>query len=289
MIRTKFIPILGILLLAGAMGLGWTSTALAQIPTSDSPVLDEPVFEGAEIVTGVTSEGEGTTITVFVDGSPAPISIAGPGGFFLVHVWPLVAGQHLNATAQAIGEFESVPSSPDVIVQAGSPTPQCQDGFDNDFDGLTDLDDPGCVDANDDDEFTQCQDAIDNDDDGLTDLDDPGCEDANDDDETNVSPPEPEDSICNSPVKSIVELRAEVELLTTSEWTKNVLKWNLSWVETALSNGNNKIARNRMENFISTVVNRSNFREINPHRILLDESNSLICGAANLLIGIELP
>lgn len=55
---------------------------------------------------------------------------------------------------------------------------QCQDGKDNDGDGLTDLDDPGCSSSTDDDEgdgTSQCQDGKDNDGDGLTDLTDPGC------------------------------------------------------------------------------------------------------------------
>ncbi len=82
----------------------------------------------------------------------------------------------------------------------GAPPPaaQCSDGIDNDGDGLTDFPaDPGCADANDNDEFNaspppvaQCSDGIDNDGDGLTDFPaDPGCTDANDNDETDVAPP----------------------------------------------------------------------------------------------------
>ncbi|MEK6922271.1 MAG: DUF4215 domain-containing protein [Nanoarchaeota archaeon] len=62
---------------------------------------------------------------------------------------------------------------------------QCNDGSDNDADGLRDLDDPGCwdengeYDINDDNEGDrnpQCQDGDDNDDDGLKDWPaDPGC------------------------------------------------------------------------------------------------------------------
>ncbi len=79
----------------------------------------------------------------------------------------------------------------DAATQGGQVDPQCSDGIDNDGDGLTDFPaDPGCTDANDDDETDppadpQCSDGIDNDGDGLTDYpDDPGCTDANDDDET---------------------------------------------------------------------------------------------------------
>lgn len=70
---------------------------------------------------------------------------------------------------------------------------ECNDGIDNDADGLIDFpNDPGCTEASDDDETDpQCVDGIDNDGDGLTDFpDDPGCDDANDNDETNaVLPP----------------------------------------------------------------------------------------------------
>ena len=73
--------------------------------------------------------------------------------------------------------------------------PQCSDGIDNDGDGLIDFPaDPGCDDANDNDEtnastLAQCEDGIDNDGDGLIDFPaDPGCDDANDNDETDAPP-----------------------------------------------------------------------------------------------------
>ena len=58
--------------------------------------------------------------------------------------------------------------------------PQCSDGIDNENpgDGLTDMDDPGCSEPNDNDEgdgTSECQDTDDNDRDGLVDEDDPGC------------------------------------------------------------------------------------------------------------------
>ena len=78
------------------------------------------------------------------------------------------------------------------------PTTQCSDGVDNDGDGLIDLADPGCTDANDNDETggpppptTQCSDGVDNDGDGLIDLADPGCASSSDNDESNAPPPPP--------------------------------------------------------------------------------------------------
>ncbi|MDA1209332.1 MAG: hypothetical protein O2904_04860 [bacterium] len=61
------------------------------------------------------------------------------------------------------------------------PPDECEDGYDNDNDGLIDEKDPGCRRYNS--QFsgseqtatTACQDGKDNDNDGLTDLEDPGC------------------------------------------------------------------------------------------------------------------
>jgi hypothetical protein len=85
----------------------------------------------------------------------------------------------------------------------GSPIAACSDGIDNDGDGLTDLSDPGCTNATDNDEFDEatstpaCSDGLDNDGDGLVDLDDPGCADASDSDEYNAPLPECSDGIDN--------------------------------------------------------------------------------------------
>lgn len=133
----------------------------------------------------------------------------------------------------------------------------------------------------------QCADGIDNDDDTLIDLADPGCDDSNDNDETDIPPPTGD--VCASPVTSLGGLRVEVEFLLTSQTTKNVLNSNLSKVEKALSKDHNKIARERMMNFIKKVVHRANLRDSNEHRILLNEANNLICGSSNVLIGIPLP
>jgi LPXTG-motif cell wall-anchored protein len=67
---------------------------------------------------------------------------------------------------------------------------QCSDTEDNDGDGVIDAQDPGCLtpdgtyNPNDDDERNECTDTVDNDGDGLVDFGtDPGCTDAQDDDE----------------------------------------------------------------------------------------------------------
>ena len=166
---------------------------------SDPPVLDDPVLAGATVVTGVTSEGIGATVTVAVNGNTVNPVVAQAGGIFSVIVPTLYAGQHLNATAQTAGEIESDWSSPDVIVAAVGGTTQCNDRIDNDGDNLVDYpDDPGCTDALDLDEtdVPECSDGIDNDTDNLVDFpDDPSCSSYLDDDES--GPPACSDGVDN--------------------------------------------------------------------------------------------
>lgn len=70
----------------------------------------------------------------------------------------------------------------------------CNDGFDNDNDGLVDMNDPGCSSPTDNDEYNQiinppqtyaCNDGRDNDYDGYVDMNDPGCAYPTDNDEYN--------------------------------------------------------------------------------------------------------
>ncbi len=82
------------------------------------------------------------------------------------------------------GSFE-----PDILVLSA----QCDDGVDNDDDGRTDLEDPGCADVSDDDESDdppppQCQNGEDDDGDGDIDLADRGCASPTDDDESDEPP-----------------------------------------------------------------------------------------------------
>ncbi len=94
------------------------------------------------------------------------------------------------------GEFQST-ATVTITVDSVPTDPQCNDGIDNDGDGLIDFPvDPGCDNANDNDEtdaqFSQCSDGIDNDGDGLIDFPaDPGCADANDNTELNLPPIDP--------------------------------------------------------------------------------------------------
>jgi hypothetical protein len=74
--------------------------------------------------------------------------------------------------------------------------PECRDGFDNDGEGLADLDDPGCAAASDTSEHSGlllCDDGLDNDGDGLIDYPgDPGCRDG-----SGIEDPQCQDGIDN--------------------------------------------------------------------------------------------
>jgi len=79
---------------------------------------------------------------------------------------------------------------------------QCDDGFDGiDTDALADMADPGCASPIDTDETSQCEDAADNaDTDVLIDLADPGCSATSDNDETSQC----EDGIDNEAVPDLL-------------------------------------------------------------------------------------
>lgn len=69
-------------------------------------------------------------------------------------------------------------------------TNACEDGADNDGDGLADGNDPGCTGPSDDDEkeaSLPCDDGLDDDGDGAVDLEDPGCTDGLDPSEYGVT------------------------------------------------------------------------------------------------------
>jgi hypothetical protein len=103
-----------------------------------------------------------------------------------------------NATGDvSFTSREAASNQPQLVVEttSGGPPPACDDGIDNDSDGLIDFSsDPGCLDAADTDEQDPppppaCSDGLDNDSDGLIDFSsDPGCTNAADTDEADVGP-----------------------------------------------------------------------------------------------------
>jgi hypothetical protein len=96
-------------------------------------------------------------------------------------------------------------------------------------------------------------------------------------------------SACDSEAASVDQLQAQVDVLTTSQQSINALTRSLENAQSALDKDNNKSVRARLVNFLSKVVNRSNLKTANRNRIPLDEANDLICGGANVLIGISPP
>ena len=83
------------------------------------------------------------------------------------------------------------------------PPKRCNDGIDNDGDGLTDFPaDPDCGSANDNSEAPEvaaCADGTDNDGDGRIDLDDPGCTSASDDSEIDPAAEQPPSDTGSTP------------------------------------------------------------------------------------------
>ena len=94
---------------------------------------------------------------------------------------------------------------------------------------------------------------------------------------------------CDSFVTTIADLQAEVNALSTSTTTIDGLSRTLSKAQSALDDGENKTARHKLAGFIRTVIQKSHLKSTSSNLILLDEADSLVCGAANLLLGINLP
>jgi uncharacterized repeat protein (TIGR01451 family) len=149
---------------------------LVDVVQSEPPVVDRPIMPGDACVSGATSEPDGATIRVFVNGIERAVTVSAGGAWGVCGLPELFGGQHVTATAQSAGELESAPSAPAVV----SGRTDCSDGLDNDGDGFIDFGpDPGCeapLDASEVDAEPQCSDGADNDGDGLVDFPaDPGC------------------------------------------------------------------------------------------------------------------
>jgi hypothetical protein len=115
----------------------------------------------------------------------------------------------------------------------------CNDGWDNDGDGMTDFPiDPGCVSANDDDEqphdlgcdslddpseSEECQDGIDNDGDGLIDLYDPGCPEPRHNKERDEPTPTPTVTPTQTPTATRTRCPTHTPTLTPSPFATLVL------------------------------------------------------------------
>jgi uncharacterized repeat protein (TIGR02543 family) len=102
----------------------FSSFALGELAplASDAPVLNSPIAEGATSVSGTSTEADGTTITVYVNGSSVGTTTVASNAWTMSGMTALVAGELVKATATASGEAES-PFSNVVTVQAYTAAP----------------------------------------------------------------------------------------------------------------------------------------------------------------------
>ena len=129
-----------------------------------------------------------------------PIATGEQANVSSINSWTAVAGTHtvrvctdISGVVTEFSESDNCTNgASDFVMEiSAEPKPQCSDSVDNDGDGKIDYPiDPGCFNADDDDEFNApipaCSDGLDNDYDGRIDLNDPGCSEPDDDDETDL-------------------------------------------------------------------------------------------------------
>jgi MYXO-CTERM domain-containing protein/uncharacterized repeat protein (TIGR01451 family) len=166
---------------------------------SAPPVVSCPIGSIATSIPGTTTEANGTVVRVYFNGIPRGTATATNGAWVstdFTSFGPLYSGLEVRTSAQGPGRLESDLSPPCFV----SLIPQCEDGIDNDGDGLIDYpSDPGCsspIDNSETDVKPQCSDGIDNDGDNLIDYPaDPGC--SSPTDNTEAGPPACSDGVDN--------------------------------------------------------------------------------------------
>ena len=102
-------------------------------------------------------------------------------------------------------------------------------------------------------------------------------------------PPPPPGLGCNSTVTDLEGLQSEVNHLATSAHTITSLTKTLESVAAAVNSGDHETARSQISTFVQKAVKHSLRSEKNGGRILVSQTNSLVCGAANVLSGLSLP
>ena len=101
--------------------------------------------------------------------------------------------------------------------------------------------------------------------------------------------PGPAPALPTSTTSTIAGLSQEAAVLQTSAGSKNHLRQILNNAGNYLNLGSKSLARSRLVAFVAAVVNLSNRAATDPNRVLLDEGNALILGAANTVAGIAAP
>lgn len=101
------------------------SASLSQNVTqpSDAPVVNGPLVNGTSVVTGTSTEDEGTTITVYKNGvSIGSTTVQADGTWTLSGISPnLLTGQNIHATATATGKSVSANSNTVTVLGASTP------------------------------------------------------------------------------------------------------------------------------------------------------------------------
>ena len=170
---------------------------LVDIQRTTSPVVAGPLTAGATMVRG--SAEANATIEILVNGVVVATAMADAAGAWSATLPELFGGQQVTARAQAGAKLDSLESAPPVTVTSVGGATACNNGVDDDNDGLIDFPaDPGCESANDVDEtdVPECSDGLDNDNDGNIDFpDDPKCASFRDDSEGGM--PECSDGVDN--------------------------------------------------------------------------------------------
>jgi hypothetical protein len=80
-----------------------------------APPVISPAFAGATVVSGTTTEADGTLLRLSIDGVPRGTVTASSGSWSVIGLAPLLAGARLVATATAPGKGTSAPSSPVIV------------------------------------------------------------------------------------------------------------------------------------------------------------------------------
>jgi hypothetical protein len=92
------------------------------VPVSAAPTVTSPIIVGATSVSGTSSEADGTTIEVYVDGSSVGTTTVSSGAWTKTGMTALTVGQLVKATATAAGKTVSAFSNT-VTVQAVTAAP----------------------------------------------------------------------------------------------------------------------------------------------------------------------
>ena len=114
---------------ATATASGETESSISNVVTvlaapqvqSDAPVVDSPITAGDSTVSGTSTEADGTTITLYVNGTAAGTGTVSTNAWIIAPAVTLVMNDLVHATATASGETESAISNVVTVQGGGQP------------------------------------------------------------------------------------------------------------------------------------------------------------------------